>query len=303
MSTSKILDIAQELKKEFLDELPRTSEISLFLCGGGSAEELRFRRQIGKKISQIKSKYLYSVYYPEDMFIELILGHQRKDLLSLEDLLATGANCVVILLQSPGTFSELGAFTNYSELKNKLVVVIEPKYKHSRSFISLGPIRFLETRTQSKVLYYRMDTSNLDFLSKEIAEASRNIARHSTPINDLSNPIASCKFYLSLIYVFDLISKDYLSALIEKLADNESTDKITALTVYEAVLGGLFSERKIAYFSDKLSITPKGINDLVYDNKTKRRSSYIISLLSKFRIDTLNITLRRKYYKEVWAAR
>ncbi len=76
MSTSKIIDISQELKREFLDELPRTSEISLFLCGGGSAEELRFRRQLGKKISRIKSKYLYSVYYPEDMFIELILGQK-----------------------------------------------------------------------------------------------------------------------------------------------------------------------------------------------------------------------------------
>jgi len=54
------------------------------------------------------------------MFIEFILGHQKQDLLTLENLLADSVNTVVILLQSPGTFTELGAFTNYEKLTEML---------------------------------------------------------------------------------------------------------------------------------------------------------------------------------------
>lgn len=192
---SKVLHISNSLKIAFLDSLQTENLVSIFLCGGNSIAESTFRRHLGHNISKIHSKYEYSVYYPEDMFIELILGHQRKDLLSLEELLAKGVHCVVILLQSPGTFTELGAFTNYPDLKDKLVVVIDPTYKSKRSFIALGPIRYLQHQTMSKVIYSDMNEQNLDNLTKQISEASREIAKHSTPSNDLSNPITSQKFF------------------------------------------------------------------------------------------------------------
>ena len=117
-----VLKISNILKNAFLDSLPTENFISIFLCGGNSVTEEKFRRNLGYNISRIHSKYQYSFYYTEDMFIELILGHQHKDLLSLEDLLAKGVHCVLILLQSPGTFTELGAFTNYPDLKDKLKI-------------------------------------------------------------------------------------------------------------------------------------------------------------------------------------
>lgn len=292
----KIIDIAYKLKVQFLDELPSSDEISLFLCGGSRVEEKKFRRQLGKQISDIRSKYMYSVYYPEDMFIELILGHQRQDLLSLENLLANGVHCVVILLQSPGTFTELGAFSNYKKLSNKLVVVIDPRHKGKRSFISLGPVRYLESKTQSKVLYSHMHHSNLEALTKDLSEAIRSIARHSQPVNDLSNPILSYRFYLALIYVFDQIRKDLLFDVLRGLGISQQDIEVSA----ETVINSLINERKVAFVSGKLSVTPSGIDSLIYDNKTKRRARATLSLLSELRLEALNLTLRKSYYR-MWA--
>ncbi len=226
------------------------------------------------------------------MFIELILGHQRKDLLMLEDLLATGVHSVVILLQSPGTIAELGAFTNYQYLKDKLIVVVEPKYRLKRSFISLGPIRYLQNQTKSKVIYSDMNESNLDVLTKQISEASREIAKSSHPKNDLSNPISSQKFFLAMMYVFDPIERDELI----EISNNLSTfDQDTTTTVAESVINGLVNERKALSNANILSITPKGIDALIYDSvlKTKSRNSMLI--LSSLRLEALNLRLRTRY--------
>lgn len=290
----KVFDISNNLKSAFLDSLQTQNLVSIFLCGGNSIAQSNFRRQLGYKISKIHSKYQYSVYYPEDMFIELILGHQRKDLLSLEDLLAKGVHCVVILLQSPGTFTELGAFTNYPDLKDKLVVVIDPIYKSKRGFITLGPIRYLQNQKMSKVIYSAMNEQNLDNLTRQISEASREIAKHSTPSNDLSNPITSQKFYLSMIYVFDPISRVEFIDILKQLSTCEPS---TTLTVAESVLNGLINERKALSVGDRISITEKGIDALIFDSVLKGKSRDLLSFLSYLRLEALNITLRKRYIK------
>lgn len=287
----RILDIVGRLRTRFLNELPSSNEISLFLCGGSGASEAEFRKELGQQISQMRSKYTYSVYYPEDMFIELILGHQRQDLLSLENLLADSVHCVVILLQSPGTFTELGAFTNYDKLKDKLVVVIDPRHRRSRSFIALGPIRYLQDRTKSKVIYSLMDRSNLETLTKQVAEATRDIAKNSHPVSDLSNPILSYKFLLALVYVFDPIQKNFVFDVLKALGVNEEDVTVTA----ETVINSLVNERKLSLVSGRLSTTPKGADSLIYDSKTKKRRHDNLSFLTDLRLKALNLTLRKKY--------
>lgn len=286
----KIIIIAQKLKKYFLDELTSLNEISIFICGGSKKEELDFRKELGKNISGVISKYRYAVYYPEDMFIELMLGHAKHDLLSLENILADSVNVIAILLQSPGTFTELGAFANHEKLRDKLIVVIDPKYSRSRSFINLGPIRHLKSKTRSVVLYSPINKVNLENLVKQIINYAREISKYSKPINDLSNPIASYEFYLALIYVFDPISKETIFNIITKLT-NYKQDII--LTVAETVINSLVNERKISFVSGNLSMTSKGVNALIYENKSKKRSTLISLLLTDFRFESLNLTLRK----------
>lgn len=296
---SKITDLARQLRVQFLGGLQSLRDISLFLCGGSSPEEAKFRRNLGRRVMHMKSKYMYSVYYPEDMFVELVLGHQRQDLLSLENLLADSVHCVTILLQSPGTFTELGAFANYERLRDKLIVVVDPRYRRSRSFISIGPIRYLESQTKSKVLYSRMDSNNLDVLTKQLTEATRDIAKNFSPTRDLSNPISSYKFYMALIYVFDPIPKDLVFDILRAI---QSDRQDIAITAARTVLNSLISERKVICDEENLSITPSGIDSLIYDNRTKKRVRASLSLLSELRLEALNLTLRKSYGGK-WARR
>lgn len=291
-----IIRIADKLKYRFLNGSQDSNEISVFLCGGSGPEESKFRREVGEKISGILSKYKYFVYYPEDMFIELILGHQKQDLLTLENLLADSVNAVVILLQSPGTFTELGAFTNYEKLRDKLIVIIDPRFARTRSFINFGPIRYLKTKTKSKVLSVPMDSSNLYKLVKQIADAARDVAAYSSPVRDLSNPIFAYRFCLALIYIFEPIPKDAIFIISRTLATNR---KKIVVTSAETVINSLINERRVSLSSGNLSTTSKGIDYLIYSDNTRKRARILSAFLTELRLEALNLT-HRKNYRKIW---
>jgi len=254
---------------------------------------------LGAKISEIHSWYEYSIYYPEDMFVELILGHQKKDLLSLENLLANSVNVVVILLQSAGTIAELGAFTNHKKLRDKLIVVVDPKHKRSKSFINFGPLRYLKDKTESKIIFLEMNNSNLTLLVKRLLVNARTIAKHSSSISDLSNPILAYKFYLALIYVFDPIPKTAVIEIARKLSSESDENTATAA---ETVVNSLINERKVYLSEGNLSTTPKGVESLIHDAQTKKRERIIQLFLTELRLKALNLTLRKKNYKsnKIW---
>ena len=292
-----IVQIASELREYFLESFLKKNDVSIFLCGGASPSEEGFRRNLGASIAKTKSKYRYSIFYPEDMFVELILGYQRQDLLTLENLLAESVSAVVILVQSPGTFTELGAFSNHPQLKNKLVVVIDPRYqKKSTSFIKTGPVRHLEKKTSSRVLYQRMIASNLDNLAKKIAFAAREAGASHPPTINLVNPIACYEFYLALIYTFDPVPRSAILRLAKGLQpDLESA----ALTTAETVVNGLVNQGDALLVSGNLRVSEKGIETLFSGSRTDSRQTALQTKLSDLRIDALNVMLRKKQ-KGVW---
>jgi hypothetical protein len=295
---SKITEIVKKLNTQFLNKSQNLDEISIFLCGGSSKEEEKFRRKVGEKICATSkhSPYKYSVYYPEDMFIELILGYQKQDLLTLENLLADSASSIVILLQSPGTFTELGAFTNFKKLSNKLIVIIDPKYTRKKSFINLGPVRFLKTKTKSKVLFIPMNNSNLNKLVEQITEVTRDMDKHSLQTRDLTNPIFAYRFYLALIYIFEPIPKNAVLTISRSLATNKEK-KIA--TVAEIVINSLINERRVSLSSKNLSTTSKGSDDLIYGSNTKKRAYLVLEFLTELRLEALNL-IHRKNYRRIW---
>jgi hypothetical protein len=291
----KVLDICQQLKDKLLSPSSDREEITIFLCGGAAQAETGFRLALGTKLGKIRSKYRYSVYYPESMFVELILGHRKYDLLSLENLLASSVNTVVIPMQSPGTFTELGAFANHAALRNKLTVIIDPKHEHSQSFINTGPIRYLKKHTDSQIIYQKMDIAAIDDLAKRISEAARKIASKYPVMPTLTNPLTSYEYYLAMIFVLDPVPK---SVVIETASYLESADKTLVETVAETVINGLINERKVTFSRGMLSVPSQGIDELVVSFKTTKRSDELLGFLTKLRFEALNRILRHRVYYE-----
>ena len=108
---------------------------TIFLCGA----DLSKRTSTRSKIADVmKSSFNYSVYYdliyPEDLFEELLYSSNSPDLLTLENLLADSVDAVIMIPESPGSYTELGAFASNSKLRNKLICVIDVKYKKVKKF-------------------------------------------------------------------------------------------------------------------------------------------------------------------------
>jgi hypothetical protein len=287
----RVIEIASTLRDQYLGPLT-TSDISIFLCGGAGNNEVGLRRKLGTALAALKSKYRYSTFYPEDMFVELVLGHQKLDLLTLENLLAKSVSSVVILLHSAGTLTELGAFSNHGQLKDKLVVVMDPKYKKSNSFISTGPIRLLQKSTSSQVLFIKMDEVNLDQLVKGVSEACRAIASAHPPVRDLTNAIACYGLYLALLYVLDPVPRWAFSHIASTLEPGAVEE---ARLCAETVVNGLINKGDALLVSQNVTISRKGVETLFADAGTARRLANLKGVLSNLRILALNGQLRRRY--------
>ncbi len=160
----------------------------------------------------------------------------------------------------------------------------------------MGPIRHLRRDSKSKVLFCEMSIRNLDNLVTKITDATREIAKSSSPAIDLTNPIATCEFYLALIYVFDPLPITMVLQIAENLQGSKNVNVVK--TVAQTVINILFNEHKITCSSGVLSVAPNGINALIYTNRTKKNINKILTILTELRVKALNLTLRKKFYKK-----
>ncbi len=112
---------------------------TVFLCGADLGDSKTGRH----KLAKLFEKYpRYKLLYPEDLFDDLMAGQGQQSLLVLENILADSVDCIAILLQSPGTFTELGAFSNHARLCNKLIIVIDKEF--NKLYISMSHNGYLK---------------------------------------------------------------------------------------------------------------------------------------------------------------
>ena len=103
-------DIVDEIYNNIFCNI-RHRNIDLFLCGAASTKEKKSNRDIIR--SRLENNDNLSILYPEDMFMEM-LNRKKYDLLTLEKFLASNSDIILIVCESPGSFTELGAFVNNS---------------------------------------------------------------------------------------------------------------------------------------------------------------------------------------------
>ena len=75
---------------------------------------------------------------------------------------------ILIFLESPGTIAELGLFTTYDNLINKLMVFVSEDHYESDSFIKLGPLRYISDKNEEMVRCYPWDEKNLKNSTKSV---------------------------------------------------------------------------------------------------------------------------------------
>jgi hypothetical protein len=134
---------------EVFQKAPDTT-VNVFLCGSGASDPSSMRAQIDREISQIGK---VQVIFPEWLFATL-LGQPGFDLLTLESELAASVDLIVLPLEGPGTFAELGAFASFESLRGKMLILNRAAFRHARSFITLGPVKLIHAHTKDSIVYY-----------------------------------------------------------------------------------------------------------------------------------------------------
>ncbi|MEL7571282.1 MAG: retron St85 family effector protein, partial [Eubacteriaceae bacterium] len=83
------------------------------------------------------------------------------DLLTFEEFLAEVSDSIILFVESPGSFCELGAFAYADTLfSDKLIIVMDECHRNSRSFISTGPV--LKAKSDgSKIAYAQIENGAL----------------------------------------------------------------------------------------------------------------------------------------------
>lgn len=114
-----------------------------------------------------------------EIFKDYFKENAYPDLFVFESEIASISSLVIIFLESPGSFVELGMFCAISRLQEKLLIVAPREETEGEdSFIFLGPLEYLKRRVKNSVVIYPWpspenqyyDTDHLDDICLSIEE-------------------------------------------------------------------------------------------------------------------------------------
>ena len=204
-------------------------------------------------------------------------------------MLAKSVHAIVIILESPGAIAELGSFANHKELRDRLVVVIDEKYRKAKSFIILGPVRYIKKNTKSIVIFHNLRKPKIVELGEQIRRAVRKISADVQVDTSVANPIAAQHFLLVAIYLMDSVPREILDDVMQAVGVHHS-ENITIIVT--SSLNILLRQREVILQDGKYRLTQEGLERLRLTMKLEHEGQSIERSLDKLRLKILNRTLR-----------
>ncbi len=282
LSDQALKIVAQVIKdKIFVSHYKKS--VTVFLCGADIKDKTTAR----SKMAAIFKHYpRYELLYPEDLFDDFLAGQGHYSLLELENILADSVDSIVLFPESPGSFAEIGAFSNNEKLAKKMVVLSNKKYKTNKSFINYGPYRLIKLTGTGKVMHI-----NYTHLSHpdEKYKIYRNVNNYISKIKkehpvkkNVANILETENFILPCIYLIDKIDTEMLTKLIN-FATNQ--DSMLCKIAIKSSLGRLAFKKYISKTANGYQVTSEGAK---YITKTFNNI-----YLDKARIEILNTENRR----------
>ena len=198
------------------------------------------------------------------MFMEM-LNRKKYDLLTLEKFLASNSDIILIVCESPGSFTELGAFVNNSETLEKVVVLLQTKYKNAKSFIRQGPVEYVRMKNKNNVIYFN---NNIDEAVEKIKKYLRNrfwylgYKRKEPKLKDLNLISGQYYFIILLLYFYQELNVKTLVAIIKDLYkmkyNIEEFDIIYSSAIKRLFKEGLIKKEESAGKVIQYKLTDKG---------------------------------------------
>jgi hypothetical protein len=168
----------------------RTLEPVMFLCGGAnSAPRDTLRVYLNRHFPEI------SLFYAEQVWLRIV-PTAGSNALEMEDYLGQLADVLVIIVESPGTFTELGAFSLSEPLRKKLLPILDNRHRSPSSLIETGPARWISQDSLFKPPIYVNHTRILECVGELEERLSRIPKPKTTRIEDLSQSPKHVVFFI-----------------------------------------------------------------------------------------------------------
>lgn len=131
---------------------------SLFFCGGV--------RGTGKESPKSLRDYLFrkrglrlkaNIVFAEDAN-QIYRETKYTDLITFEEDIARIVSSVVVIVESPGSYAELGAFAMNPTISQSLRAIVQTKFSEAESFIRFGPIEKMKHVDDESVAFFPWET-------------------------------------------------------------------------------------------------------------------------------------------------
>src|SRR6185437_3030359 len=166
----------------------------IFICGGlNSAPRNTLRDYLKGRKTDLQ------IFYAERVW-ELISSNPGFGALKMESDLASLSDLIIIIVESPGTFAELGAFSHVETLRKKLLPIVDTQYRNANSFIKTGPIRWIDAESDFRPTIWARHKQILECAD----ELERRIASIPKPKSEKISDLARSRKHL-LFFVCDLV--------------------------------------------------------------------------------------------------
>lgn len=266
---------------------------TIFLCGADLSDKNKLRFQIAEALNSWWYKYYYDIVFPEDIFDELLFSSQKRDLLSLENLLAESVDAIVIIPESPGSYSELGAFANDEKLRKKLICLIDKKYKKRKSFINQGPLKLVREENKQNLIF--IEPNDIVQIVSKLNSSLKKIKKISNKTTDTITLLQIDNFLLPSIFLLEPISKESLITLV-KDATNDEDNAFQSTTIALTILT---KKKQVELTPDGYRLTSLGKKEfLSFRNKSARiKTQNETTAIDNLRLEILTVQNRGKKLK------
>ncbi len=198
----------------------------VFLCGADRSKGRDALRDFLHKYTPD-----LSIFYAERVW-DIIVSLGELDALQMEEHLAKLADLVIVLVESPGTFTELGAFSLSPPLRKKLLPIVDERYAGANSFIANGPLKWIDTESDFKpTIYTKLDKVLL--AGDQVQERIKRIAKPGTTrVVDLSTSAKHLVFFIcDLVSVIYPATLPMIAGYLDEISPSIATNGINVPTL------------------------------------------------------------------------
>lgn len=184
----------------------------VFICGGFDS-----KRRDNLKTYLRRRRPELQIFYAERVW-ELISANPGLGALKMESDLAALSDLVIIIVESPGTCAELGAFSHVDALRKKLLPILDLEHKGSNSFINTGPIRWIDEESDFRPTIWTHLNKILECAGELESRIDMIAKPKSATVSDLAKSRKHLLFFLcDLVGVIAPATVDGIGYLMERI--------------------------------------------------------------------------------------